>query len=76
MSSDLLLYPLKRKSFGLSDDLKEPFRSEYGYPVKCVLTLQDMPFIKGLKACKIEGVDKLIELLEKFEEVRVEEGNW
>lgn len=50
--------------------LKDALREEYGHGAK-TLDSDDLPFLRGLRAAKIDGANELIELVEKHESIDV-----
>lgn len=68
MSSTLYWKPTAAKG-DLPDALKYKLREEYQLPR--VFDAHDIPFLRGLKACGVDGADKLISLLEKYGELEV-----
>ena len=60
------LYWRPNKSIGhLPDELK--WKLKLGG--QAIFTQSDIPYLKGLADCEIKGAKKLIELIEKYEEV-------
>lgn len=81
MSSNLYweqVKPVRGKMFKSDDEtgLKITLREEYGYPLDTSFTKKSIPMLRGLKiGTKYKSVDELIELIEKYGEVRLwEEG--
>lgn len=82
MSSTLYWAPLAPppdKTLGTG--LKFILREKYGFPVDVNCTADDVPFLSGVRSgSTAEDVKKdisaLIEAIERYDTVRVFEGNW
>lgn len=70
MSSNLYWQPVD-DGYDLPDELKFKLREEYQLPV--TMSHSDLPFLKGLIVCDINGAKDLFQAIEKHGEVRVYE---
>lgn len=57
----------------LDDDLKRYLRNRYGDPIKVILTRADLDYLTGLSDAYVTGATKLIDAIEQYEEIEVEE---
>lgn len=73
MSSNLGWMPVESDWRFLGDQLKFALRKGYGEPVDAVLNSEDIPYLKGLADAGVKDADKLIEAIEKHDELRVKE---
>ena len=75
MSSTLYWKPIRpRKGKSLSTSLKWIFQKNYGSPVNAVLTEEDLPYLQGLADAQIEDAQKLIDAIEKYGRISLEES--
>lgn len=72
MSTHIVWQPIKSGKAIYSSSLKSAMEGEYGFPLSVQLGQDDIGFLKGLKAAKIEGAEKLLDAIYKYEEIRVE----
>lgn len=74
MSSTLTWEPLDRKKHVLSDDLKFAMRRGFSMePVNTRLSTQDIPFLRGMVAAGISDGEKLIDAIQKYGTIIVQE---
>lgn len=73
MTMSLYWEPADRKMYDLPDALKFVLRKRYGFPVHERMDESDIPYLKGLCDADIEGAQALIDAIEKFGAVVVQE---
>lgn len=66
--------PVQRRVHYLGDDLKIALREKYGYPLKCVLHYDDLPFLIQLSASGLANAEKLIAAINKHGPIDVGES--
>jgi len=75
MGSTLKVEPMNRTKKSLPDDLKFILRKKLGG--RTVLNHRmdeaDIPYLKGLVDCEVKGAFDLIEMIEKYDEVVIDE---
>lgn len=67
--SSTLVYKIPQIGKSLDDELK--YKLEKAYQLPWTFTSHEIPFLRGLEACEIKDAGKLIELIEKYEEIEV-----
>lgn len=73
MSSSLTWRPRKVENQTLDMNLKFALRKKYGDCIDHIFSRDDIGFLEGLAAADVEDAQKLIELIEKYDEVEVKE---
>lgn len=75
MSTHIEWIPENQRGHIVDEDrsLKYALKEEYGGRVDEVMTTDDIPFLRGLRAAKVLGADKLIAAIEKHDRIRVYE---
>ncbi len=71
MSTNLYWKPIIEDGNDLPDALKFKLREEYNLPYR--MTECDLPFLKGLMVCDVEGAKQLFGAISKHGEVEVYE---
>ena len=74
MSTNLYWEPVEpHPANSLPDKLKFVLRETWGWPVKCTLDSSNIGFFRGLAAAGIDGAKEVVELLEKYDAIKLEE---
>ena len=74
MSSNLYWEPTNRKKMKLDIELRRVLRNLYGQPLDITLDVENLGELSGLKAAGIEDAEKLIEAIEKYDEITLSES--
>ena len=73
MSSNLRAEPTVRKNLDLDTQLKFALRKRYGEPVSATMSKNHIDYLTGLKDAGIKDAEKLIDFIEKHDEIFVKE---
>ncbi len=71
MSSTLKWRPRYQKGHDLSDQLKYALRKRYTESGVICLAASDVPYLEGLRDAGVEDAGKLLEAIERYDEVEV-----